>query len=292
MTFRALVDTAKRFWKLMLACVVVCAALGLGYGLMKPGSYKANATVASSVDVAALKGQAEAAAQQQKGAKVSVSADTTSKTIRISGDGKSDRVVVESVNRVAGTTEYAARTMLATATVRTSGARQASYSRRSPLMFGAIGAIGGVFVALCALVLVTERRAPVSGARELEELTKIPVLGTIPTRDDGALLAANVRFSAGETLESVCIVPVGHVDAAETRDLLARALEKSLATAPRVVACKSIGRSVDTLYEAHDATVTLLAIAEWNDSLRDVDRTIRELEITKANVAGIVFVKA
>lgn len=292
MTFRALLDTAKRFWMLMLLCVAVCAALGLGYGLMKPGSYKASATVASSVDVAALKGQAEAAAQQQKNAKVSVSADTTSKTIRISGDGKSDRAVVEGVNKVAKATEAAARTMLSTATVSTSGARQASYSRRSPLLFAAVGAMGGVFVALCALFLVTERRAPVSGARELEELTKIPILGSIPTRDNGALLAANVVFSAGEALESVCIVPVGSVDAAETRDLLARALAKSLESAPRVVACRSIAHSVDTLYEAHDATVTLLAIAEWNDSLRDVDRTIRELEITKANVVGIIFVGA
>lgn len=292
MTLGDLFSSAKRYWKLVLLCVVVCTAIGGGYGLLQRGTYKATAMVASNVDIAALKGQADASAQKQKDAKVSVTADTTSKTVKITGEGKSDRAVVVGVNEVAKDTETAAKKMSASATVSTSRADLASYSRRNPLLFAAVGFAGGVFIALCALVLVTDRKAPVHSARELEELTKIPVLGTLPTKDEGAQLAANVTFSAGDDPERVCLVPVNSVDVTEARDILAGAMAKSSGTAPRVVACKSIEQSADTTYEAHKASVTLLVIAEWNDSLKDVERTLHELKIAKANVAGILFVES
>ena len=270
--------------------MVVFTALGLGYGLLQSGSYRTMATVASNVDMAMLKGQADVTAQQQRDAKVSISADTASSSLKIYGESKSDRAVVEAVNKVANASAAAARNMLPTATVKTSGARQASYSRRSPLVFAAIGFAGGAFLALCALVLFTDRKAPVHGARELEELTKIPVLGTVPAKDEGAMLAANVSFSTREALETVCLVPVRTARVAEIRDLLAKALTGTDGVAPRVVGCRSIVNSADAAYEAHAATVTVLVVSEWDDSLKDVERTLHELRIAKANVVGTVFV--
>ena len=298
MTLRGLLSSAKRYWMLALLCVVVCAAAGLGYGLMQRGSYKATATVASNVDSASLKGQADASAQKQKNAKVSIAVDTASKTLKITSESKSDRDAVVAANEVAKDTEVVARNMSAaasatgTATVSTSRARQASYARRNPLVFAAVGCAGGVFIALCVLVLVTDRKAPVNSACELEELTKIPVLGTLPCKDEGAQFAANVTFSVGDDPESVCLVPVNSVDVTEARDMLANAMAKSDGTSPRVVACKSIAQSADATYEAHKASATLLVIAEWNDSLKDVERTLHELKIAKANIAGILFVES
>ena len=291
MTFGDLLYSARRYWKFVVVGIVICTLIGLGYGMLRKGTYKATSMVTSSVDIAALKGQAEAVAQRQSGAKISVTADTTSKTIKATGEGKNARDVVVGVNEVAKETAKAATSMVATAAVDTSPARQASYTKKSPFLFAAAGFAGGVLLTLAILVLVTERKAPVYSVRELEESTELPVLGTLPAKDEGALLAANVTFSAGDAPESVCLVPAGTVDTAEAAEMLKKSFARSGAEAsPRVIACKSISESVDTAYEANKASVTVLAVAEWNDSLKDVERALHELALAKANLVGIVFV--
>ena len=47
--------------------------------------------------------------------------------------------------------------------------------------------------------------------------------------------------------------------------------------------------SADTAYEANAATATVLVVPEWDDSLKDVERTLHELRIAKANVVGTIF---
>lgn len=290
MTLGDLIGLIKRYWKPLILVVCLCTVLGLGYGLLRRGTYYASAIVTSSVDLAALKGQAEASASQQNGVKVSVTADTTSKTVKMSGEGSVDQDVVKSVNDVAKSTEKAAKNINSGATVSTSYARQASYSRRNPLLYAAVGFAGGIVVALCALVFLFYRRLPVRDSRELEKVVGLPTLGTLPSEDDGKLLAANIVLCLGEDCETVCLVSVSYADADRVVSVVTDALaSRQDDERPHVIGCQNITADVDALFAARRADAVILIVTEWHDSMRDVDRCIREFKIVKGNLKGLIY---
>lgn len=293
MTLGDFLNSVKRYWKALLVGIMVCTLLGLGYGILQRGIYKVTASVTSNVDITAVKGQAESAARKQENVTIGVTADTTSKTVTISGESDTARDVVVGVNKVVDSTVAAAAKMASNAATSKAYARQASYSKRNPLIFAIAGFVGGTLLVLLVMVIKTNLHAPVNSSSELEELTGIPILGTLPTEDKGALLAANVTFAGGDSMDTLCVMPVSTVDTSDTAELLAGALSQmDTASKPHVLACEGTVSSVDAVYEAKRSSATVLAIAEWKDSLKDVERTLHELTIAKANVIGIVYVTA
>lgn len=313
MTLKVLLDVAKHYWIAMVACILVCTGIGAVYGFTRPGTYKATATVASSVDTATLKGQADVEAAAYEDAKITASADTSAKTVRITGDSTDPQKAVDGANEIASRIAALARAMTddvtvlegssaVTAAVSSSPAKEASYSKRTKIYI-ALGFGGGVFLALCMIVFVASRKAPICDELELEEMTHLPILGTLPVRKGVSLLAPNVLFTLDSIPDSICLVPANSApvkDAAAILDSSLAKLAASQATdngprhgaqlTPQVIACDGLTESADAAFAAHEADATLLVVAEWYDSLRDVEHTLHELKIAKANTIGIVYV--
>ena len=306
MTLKVLLSVIRHYWVGLLACVLVCTAAGLGYGLTRPVSYSATAVVASNLDVKSLKGQADiiVAGLDVKG--VSTSSDVASNSVRVTAKDSSDKNLVDTANEVAEEVADVARSMSVynpgdiapqVITVNVSPAKETTLSKRNPVVYVVMGCGGGLLVALCIVVFVASRKAPVCDATELEELTHLPVLGTMPASEANSLLGANVVFAADSFPRSICIVPAKSTSADEVARLLEALLKKVAAERGeqgdvRIVAGTSLLESSETAFAAHDADVTLLVVAEWNDSLRDVEGALHELEIAKANTLGLVFVRA
>lgn len=305
MTLKVLLSVAKRYWLGLVICVLVCTAAGLGYGLTRPTTYSATAIVASNLDVKSLKGQADIIVGGQDIQGLSSSADASANSVRITAKDASPSNLVDVANSVAEEIADVARSMSVynpddvtpqTTTVNVSPAKEAKASRRNPLVYAILGCAGGMLVAFCVVVFVASRKAPVCDETELEELTHLPVLGTMPSNEATSLLGANVVFVAETFPESICVVPAGSVSTDEIARLLERLLKKVAAergerSEVRIVAGDSLSDSAETAFAAHDADVTLLAVAEWDDSLRDVENALHELMIAKANTLGLVFVR-
>ena len=305
MTLKVLLSVIRRYWIGLLACVLVCTAAGLAYGLTRPVSYSATAVVASNLDVKSLKGQADIVVSGLDTTGVTTSADAASNSVRVTAKDSSDTNLVDTVNEIAEDIADVARGMSVynpndiapqTITVNVSPAKETQVSKRSIVTYVVLGCGGGLLIALCILVFVASRKAPVCDATELEELTHLPVLGDMPTSEADSLLGANVVFAAETFPSSICVVPAGSASTDEIARLLERLLKKVAAERGasdevRIVAGKSLSDSAETAFAAHDADVTLLAVAEWDDSLRDVEKALHELMIAKANTLGLVFVR-
>lgn len=305
MTLKVLLSVIKHYWVGLIICVLVCTAAGLGYGLTRPMTYSATAIVASNLDVKSVKGQADIIIGGMDEQGLTAEADATSNSVRITAKDTSSSNLMDVANMVAEDVADVARSMSAynpgdampqTTTVNVSPAKEVKASRRNPLVYAVLGCAGGTIVALCIVVFLASRKAPVCDATELEELTHLPVLGTMPSNEATSLLGANVVFAAETFPESICVVPAGSASTDEIARLLERLLKKVAAergerSEVRIVAGDSLSDSAETAFAAHDADVTLLAVAEWDDSLRDVENALHELMIAKANTLGLVFVR-
>lgn len=306
MTLKVLLSVIRRYWVGLLVCVLICTAAGLAYGLTRPVTYSATAVVASNLDVRTLKGQADIVVGESNIKGVSAAADTAAYSVRITARDSSPKELVDRANAVAEDVANVARGMSLfnsddstpqAVTVNVSPAKETAASKRNPGVYAIMGCAGGVLVALCIVVFVASRKAPVCDATELEELTHLPVLGTMPADEATSLLGANVIFAAESFPRSICVVPAKSASASNTARLLEALLRKASAErgtgdAVRIVAGKSLLDSADTAFAVHDADATLLVVAEWDDSLRDVESALHELTIAKANTLGIVFVRA
>ena len=56
-----------------------------------------------------------------------------------------------------------------------------------------------------------------------------------------------------------------------------------------VVSCEPLDAGMGAAYIAHNADVTVLCVSEWTDSKRQLAATVQELELAKANIAGMAY---
>ena len=306
MTLKVLLSVIRHYWVGLIACVLVCTAAGLGYGLTRPVTYSATAVVASNLDVKSLKGQADIIVGGSDIKGLTTSADSAANSVRVTAKDTSPKDLVDVANSVAENVADVARSMSVynpsdvtpqTTVVNVSPAKEVTASRRNPAVYAILGCAGGMLVALCVVVFVASRKAPVCDPTELEELTHLPVLGIMPATEASSLLGANVVFASETFPESICVVPAKSVSTDEIARLLERllkrvAMERGADDDVHVIEGKPLTDSAETAFAAHDADVTLLAVAEWDDSLRDVESALHELTIAKANTLGLVFVRA
>ena len=168
----------------------------------------------------------------------------------------------------------------------------------------ALGLIGGLFVAVVAVMVIAAIKEPIRSRDELEEATGLPVLN-----DAGDQIWANVQFSSDELVDSLCLVPVaGDSGAQECATALVAAIERANKSvmlevvtkqetldqnasrnAVVVWQCPPLAENVAAAYCAHNVSVTLVCARFWSDSLGKLQDTIRELSLAKAKVAGVVL---
>lgn len=172
----------------------------------------------------------------------------------------------------------------------------------------ASGFIVGLFLAVAIIVVIDTVKRPIRGREELECALELPVLNEGASADLGAKLWANIQFSVGDAIDSVCLVPLDGDSAKVCADALDSTLlqlgksvqtyevganDSSIAGAEpnefSIYCCASISEGVGAAYCAHAALATVICARRWTDSLKSLESTVRELSMAKANVVGIAL---
>lgn len=172
----------------------------------------------------------------------------------------------------------------------------------------ALGLVSGLFVSVIVVMLIAAIKEPIMGRDELEKAIDLPVLNGVSS-NMGDQVWANVQFANEESVNSLCLVPIaGGPEVQECAMALVAAIERSgrLATLKEVVAqgiseqgasqnavmvqqCPPLAENIAAAYCAHGASATLVCARLWNDSLRELQDTIRELSLAKARVVGVIL---
>lgn len=169
------------------------------------------------------------------------------------------------------------------------------------------GFIGGLFLAVGIIVVIDAIKRPIRSREELESTLELPVLND-GISDLGDKLWANIQFTAGAAIESVCLVPLNGDSAKVCSDALDSTLlqlgksaqiyeigasDSSVAGAEpnefSIYSCASMSEGVGAAYCAHSASATVICARRWIDSFRSLEDAVRDLSVAKANVVGIAL---
>lgn len=275
-----------------LVCAVVCAA---GAALW-PATYEATASMVVSSEAGPIGAIAEQLGAQVFSSEISVTTNTTAKSISIEAKGENEQAVVRDANAVLEDAQDELVTMYpktpeadeegnvpeateSTISVTASEATAAANAGKSPALYGVVGLLAGLFCAIAVIVIVDMVKTPVHTKEEAEAIAELPVLEMLPCKDDGAKLKANIEFANGASPKQLCIVPVGEMNAEEVS-----ALTNCKATAP-------LSQGIDAAIQAKAADATILLVKEFVSSTSDLVDTVNQLKLAKANTIGIVYEK-
>lgn len=162
--------------------------------------------------------------------------------------------------------------------------------------FGIVGLFGGLFLAICMVLIIDLAKAPIRGREEIEKAFEIPVLVDGSDVDPGKRLWANVQFMCDDIPSSVCLVPIEESETEGLEEQFAAAIKDDAVSGGagpdtvKLSACKPLSKDVDAAYAAHDADVTVVVAKPWKDSMKQLTATLQELSLAQANVAGIALV--
>lgn len=213
MTLMDLLKLLKRNWKMVVALPVACMLVCAVVLVVMPKTYSATANVSVSGEPGGIGGVAEGLAKEKSSGKLEVTAkaNTTNKTVAITAEDVNGQSCVNTVNEVAGNLKTQAATLYPNVQVQVANASAAVDVSPSLVKYSAVAFLAGLFVAVCIVVLMDMRRAPVHSAAEVEEGLKIRQLGDLPfptPEHAREAFLANIRF-AGEGERALCVVPVG-----------------------------------------------------------------------------------
>lgn len=312
MTFSDLLKLMRRHLRLIVVLPLAFVIISLAWSMLTQASYTATSSFVTNGDLALAQGLAgkEASSYSNADVRVTCSSVATSKQIIISATGNVPSVCIESANNVANAAvrqyKEANNAIIASvseASFATSNAP--SISRAAILPF-----VVGLLLAICIVILIDMVRAPVKSQRDIEAVSNLPVLGQAPSMEGGERLLANLLFRCNGRPSTIAVVPVGVESAAPVvaREL-AGALEHSdvrvklvkgsphakkfQVSVPEdaaiVVSCEPLDAGMGAAYIAHNADATILCVSEWTDSRKQLASTVSELELAKANIAGVAY---
>lgn len=312
MTILDLMRLIQRHLKLVIALPIIFAVGALAYSFFIQVSYTATANFITSGDLAFAQGLAnkEATSYAKSGVQISCSSQSSTKQVTVSATGSDATQCIEAANTVAenAVNQYKSSNsnVIATVTEATSAVRNTP----SPLRVAATAFALGLFVAICIVVLIDIAKAPIKSREDAENACELPVLGTGTSVEDGDRILANLQFACGRRPSTIAVVPIGQAESAATisRELIG-ALERSnvrtklvkgspharkfKVTVPDdaavVVCCPPLAAGAGASYIANSSDATVLCVTEWTDSKRELLATMRELELAKANIAGLAY---
>ncbi len=164
--------------------------------------------------------------------------------------------------------------------------------KSTAVKYALVGFLGGVFLALCIVIIIDLVRVPLKDRDDIEKNFDLPILAEGCAADIGDRLWANIQFAAGKAPQSICLLPVRRLTVAPIEAALVGAIAKMPASScgeTTVEAYPALTDNMEGAYAARDADVTVLCAALWDDSLCDVADSIRELGLARADVCGIVL---
>lgn len=312
MTILDLVRLIQRHFKLVIALPVIFVIVAIAYSLFAQTNYTATANFITNGDLSFAQGLAsnESSSYAGSGIQIKCSSQSTTKQVIVSATGSDASRCVEAANAVVknAADQYKSSNsgVIATVTEATSAVRDSP----SLLKVAATACVLGLVAALCVVILLDIVKAPIKSREDVENACKLPVLGTGTSAEDGDRILANLQFACGKRPLTIAVVPIGQDKTAITvSNELAGALERSAVRvktvkgspharrfkvnvpedAAVVVCCPSLAAGVGASYIANSSDATVLCVAEWADSKRQLLSTIRELELAKANIAGLAY---
>lgn len=312
MTILDLMRLIQRHLKLVIALPIIFAVVALAYSFFIQASYTATANFITNGDLAFAQGLAskEATSYAKSGVQISCSSQSSNKQVTISATGSDATQCIEAANTVANNavSQYksSSSSVIATVTEATSAVRNTP----SPLRVAATAFALGLFVAICIVVLIDIAKAPIKSREDAENACELPVLGTGTSVEDGDRILANLQFTCGKRPSTIAVVPIGQADSAVViSNELVNALERSSVRtrivkgspharkfkvsvpedAAVVVCCPPLAAGAGASYIANSSDATVLCVTEWTDSKRQLLATMRELELAKANIAGLAY---
>lgn len=302
----------QRHLKLVIALPIIFAVVALAYSFFIQASYTATANFITNGDLAFAQGLAskEATLYAKSGVQISCSSQSSNKQVTISATGSDATQCIEAANTVANNavSQYksSSSSVIAIVTEATSAVRNTS----SPFRVAATAFALGLFVAICIVVLIDIAKAPIKSREDAENACELPVLGTGTSVEDGDRILANLQFACGKRPSTIAVVPIGQADSAIViSNELVNALERSSVRtrivkgspharkfkvsvpedAAVVVCCPPLAAGAGASYIANSSDATVLCVTEWTDSKRQLLATMRELELAKANIAGLAY---
>lgn len=323
MTLFDLFKLIRHYIKLVIILPVACAILVTLGLLVMPPTYVAKATLLTNGDIALAGGfaQTEATTFSKNGIEVSSKNDTSYRTVVIEAEGKDYGGCIAAANAtvLAAANDYrSANNQVSITTnsannqvyITTNEATYAESTSPSIPKTALIALLAGLFVAVCAVVVIDVVKMPIKSRNDIEAASNLPVIGTIPTRDRGERLLANIRFLGDGQPATIAVVPVGLTGGTLTCAELASAFENvgtavtrikgnphaqslsaiALPEVVTIVECAPLSEGMGAVYIARDADVTILCASEWRDSRKALANVVEELQFAKANIGGVVFI--
>lgn len=314
MTLSDLAKLVRHYWRLVIAIPIVCTILAIVAILLMPQTYTARATLLTNGDLALAGGYAQNQANKysQNGIEVSSSVQNSYKTVLIEAEGKDYGGCIAAANAAVRATADDCRAANSQASVSTNEA--ASAESLSPGIQKTVIAVSlfGFFIAICIVVLIDVIKAPIRSRNDIESVTGLPVIGSIPNSDRGERLLANIRFLGDKQPSVIAVVPSGLTGGALTCAEITSALENSgtavsrtqgnphaqgLNTVPRpgvvtLVECAPISEGMGAVYIARDADIAILCVTEWADTRKSLASIVEELRFAKAKLGGVVFLSS
>lgn len=312
MTILDLMRLIQRHLKLVIALPIIFAVVALAYSFFIQASYTATANFITNGDLTFAQGLAskEATSYAKSGVQISCSSQSSNKQVTISATGSDATQCIEAANTVANNavSQYksSSSSVIAIVTEATSAVRNTP----SPLRVAATAFALGLFVAICIVVLIDIAKAPIKSREDAKNACELPVLGTGTSVEDGDRILANLQFACGKRPSTIAVVPIGQADSAVViSNELVNALERSSVRtrivkgspharkfkvsvpedAAVVVCCPPLAAGAGASYIANSSDATVLCVTEWTDSKRQLLATMRELELAKANIAGLAY---
>lgn len=317
MTLFDLFKLIRHYIKLVIILPVACAILVTLGLLVMPPTYVAKATLLTNGDIALAGGfaQTEATTFSKNGIEVSSKNDTSYRTVVIEAEGKDYGGCIAAANAtvLAAANDYRSadyRSANNQVSITTNEATYAESTSPSIPKTALIALLAGLFVAVCVVVVIDVVKMPIKSRNDIEAASNLPVIGTIPTRDRGERLLANIRFLGDGQPATIAVVPVGLTGGTLTCAELASAFENvgtavtrikgnphaqslsaiALPEIVTIVECAPLSEGMGAVYIARDADVTILCASEWRDSRKALANVVEELQFAKANIGGVVFI--
>lgn len=312
MTLHDLLRLLKRYFTLVVALPVICLVGTVVVLMLMPPSYVATSSFVTSGDLALAQGLAskEAASYSSSQVHVSSASTSSSKQVTITATGADQNLCITAANEVANNAvrQYKEANSSIVGTV--SEATYAMYNGPSMIRSAIVALFVGLFIAICLIIPFDAVKLPVKSRKDIEDECSLPVLGTALSQEGGERLLANLQFRCNGRPQTVAVVPVGVESTAPVvaREL-AGALERSdvrvklvkgsphakkfQVSVPEdaaiVVSCEPLDAGMGAAYIAHNADATILCVSEWTDSRKQLASTVSELELAKANIAGVAY---
>lgn len=312
MTLHDLLKLLRRYYKVLIALPIICVVITIVFLMLMPANYVATSSFVTSGDLALAQGLAskEAASYSSSQVHVSSTSLSSSKQVVITASGADQAICISAANDVANNAvkQYKETNSSIVGTV--SEATYAANNGPSMIRSVIVAFFVGLFIAICIIMLLDAVKMPIKSPRDAETESKLDVLGTAPSVEGGERLLANLQFRCDGRPSTIAVVPVGVASVApvvarelagalERNDIRVKLVKGSPhakkfqvsvpADAAIVVSCEPLDEGMGAAYIAHSAEITVLCVSEWADSKKQLAYTIRELELARANIAGIAY---